>query len=135
MRQSMRISVGALLLWMATIGSALADPCAGSPTAAVMKLPSPLDKWGTIVCTPYGHIISNHEGWFWTQEGGYYPVFVPSQMVRDNPARFGNKSYFTAIELARVQGEEFNRAYEAVHVGFAPDKVLPDGYRLDLTSV
>jgi hypothetical protein len=112
-----------------------AADCAGTPSAAVMKLPSPLDEWGTIVCTEYGHIISNHDGWIWSMPGAYSPVFIPSQMVRDNPEPLGNRSYFLKIEMTKVAGKEFDDAYEAVHAGFAPDAIKPIGYRLDVVSV
>lgn len=117
------------------VPTAHAGDCSGTPPDAVMTLPQPLSKWGTLVCTPYGHIISNHEGWIWSNEGAYSPVFIPSQMMRDNPLPVGNKSYFTRINLVKVDGPEFQTAYSAFHGNFAPDKTLPTGYRLDLESV
>lgn len=78
--------------------------CGGTPDDAVMELPAPLSDWGVIVCTPHGHIISNREGWIWSNPGGYSPVFIPSQMVRRNPEPLGNKSYFTNIVMTDVTG-------------------------------
>ena len=112
-----------------------ADDCTGTPAGAVMTLPEPLSKWGTIVCTPYGHIISNRQGWIWSNPGGYSPVFIPAQMVQKDPAPVGNASYFTKIEMAKVQGPEFQVAYQAYHQNFAPDTKMPNGYRLDVSSV
>lgn len=115
-----------------------ADPvgdCAGTPTEAIVALPPPLDSWGQIACTPYGHILSNKEGWVWSRPGGYSPVFVPSQMVRDNPEKLGNESYFTSIRMTEVHGNEFQAAYTSFHDGFDKDERLPSGYRLDVTSI
>lgn len=80
--------------------------CVGTPKEAVTELPSPLDNWGQIVCTPYGHIISNKQGYVWSNIGSYSPVMIPSQMVRTNPKNVGNNSYFTSIEMNLLQGEE-----------------------------
>jgi len=109
--------------------------CAGTPADAVVDLPPPLNAWGQIACTPYGHIISNKEGWIWSYPGAYAPVFVPSQMVRKNPAELGNRSYFTNIKMTKVEGAEFEEAYSAFHASFRKDEALPIGYRLDATSV
>jgi hypothetical protein len=108
--------------------------CVGTPRNAVMTLPSPLDEWGTIVCTEYGHIISNREGWIWSYPGTYARVFIPSQMVKDNPKPLGNQSYFIRIEMRKVEGQECETAYNAFNKGFAKEPVPPVGYRLDLTS-
>lgn len=119
----------------AFIPEAHAYDCAGTPAAAVMTLPQPLAKWGALVCTPYGHIISNQEGWIWSNPGAYSPVFIPSQMVQTNPTALGNQSYFARIEMNKVEGDEFQSAYTVYNKGFGPDPKKPDGYRLDLASV
>ena len=56
-------------------------------------------------------------------------------MVRDDPKPLGNESYFTDITMTKVEGDEYHSAYGAFHNHFAPDKTIPDGYRLDLKSV
>lgn len=71
------------LLILALVSSAIAKAapqgnCEGSPAQAVLELPAPLSQWGSIVCTPYGHIISNHDGWIWSRPGSYSPVFIGS---------------------------------------------------------
>ena len=109
--------------------------CAGMPAEAVVTLPSPLDRWGQIACTPYGHVLSNKKGWIWSQPGSYSPVFIPSQMVRKNPEKLGNRSYFTSIEMTKVTGDEFDNAYQAMTQGLDTDNTRPQGYRLDVTSV
>lgn len=123
------------VLFSIAASKARADDCAGTPAAAVTALPPPLAKWGALVCTPYGQIISNHDGWIWSNPGAYSPVFIPSQMVKSNPKPLGNQSYFTKIEMTKVNGDEFQSAYTAYHGNFAPDTKIPVGYRLDLASV
>jgi hypothetical protein len=132
-----RLAAIGLIAFFAALNAAAAkaDSCDGTPPVAVMTLPQPLSKWGTIVCTTYGHIISNHEGWIWSNPGSYSPVFIPAQMVKKDPAPLGNKSYFTKIDVQKVSGDEFQTAYQAYHNGFTADARLPDGYRLDVTSV
>jgi hypothetical protein len=121
--------------WIAALHAQPAGHCAGSPPEAVIKLPAPLDSWGQVMCTPYGHIITNLEGWIWTRPGGYSPVMIPSQMVRDNPAPLGNKYYFTQISFTRVEGKEFDEAYATFIKGFDDEPQKPIGYRLDVKSV
>ncbi|MFZ3088579.1 MAG: hypothetical protein WA123_10995 [Methylotenera sp.] len=123
---------------LAANSGAIAAPvgdCTGTPADAVVELPAPLSSWGQIACTQYGHIITNNTGYIWSYPGAYAPVFVPSQMVRNNPTELGNKSYFTSIKMTKVEGTEFEEPYSAFHSGFAKDKSLPSGYRLDATSV
>jgi hypothetical protein len=96
--------------------TATEQKCAGSPKNAVMVLPDPLSAWGTIVCTPYGHIISNQRGWYWSKPGGYSPVFIPSQMVRDDPKALGNSSFFTKIDLTKVNLSDPDTAKALIEV-------------------
>ena len=135
-----RYALAATLLLAATttgVGSPQAseEDCTGSPPQAVMTLPQPLAKWGRITCTAFGHVLASHEGWLWFLPTVQRPVFVPSQMVDRMPQPLGNKSYFTKIEVMRVQGEELEKAYNTFHEGFDPKETMPDGYRVDLTSV
>jgi hypothetical protein len=109
--------------------------CAGSPPEAVMTLPPPLDKWGQIACTPYGHVLAGRGNWTWIWPDGSGTVFIPSQLVMNNPQLLGNRSYFTRIEIMRVRGAEFDGAYETFREGMDQREVPPDGYRADLTSV
>jgi len=109
--------------------------CTGSPDDAVMTLPLPLGKWGQIACTPYGHVLTSHEGWIWIMPDGSKTVFIPSQMADKEPEALGNKSYFTRIDVAQVKGEEYDKAYDIFHAGFDEKEVKPDAYRADLTSV
>ncbi|HUS24350.1 MAG TPA: hypothetical protein VM369_05330, partial [Candidatus Binatia bacterium] len=114
-----------LFLFAAWLGTAQAQPsgdCAGSPAEAVTKLPAPLSDWGQVMCTPYGHIITNRQGWIWTQPGSYAPVMIPAQMVRQNPEPLGNKMYFTQISFGRVEGKEFEDAYAAFVKNFENER-------------
>lgn len=128
----------AALVLLALGGTAQAQSgsdCAGSPPDAVTTLPSPLSSWGQVVCTPYGHIITNQEGWIWSNPGSYSPVMIPAQMVQTNPEPLGNSSYFTRISFTPVEGKEYATAHEAINKGFDEEEMMPKGYRLDVTSV
>ena len=109
--------------------------CAGTSDKAVMTLPLPLSKWGSIACTPYGHVLTSHDGWIWLMPDGSDTVFIPSQLVEEKPRTVGNNSYFTKIEATLVKGEESDLAYNTFHVGFDEKEIKPDVYRVDLTSV
>ncbi len=109
--------------------------CGTSPPDAVLVLPPPLDRWGQIVCTPFGHVLTSHPDWIWNYPGGFVPAMFPSQMVDGDPEPVGNESYFTSIVIAQVDDAEYRHAYEVMHRGFAPDGTQPVGYRVDLTSV
>ncbi len=126
--------VTTILLALFSIGVARADDCTGTPAAAIMKLPPPLDKWGQIVCTPYGHIITARQGWLWNRPGAYSPVWVPAQMVKQDPAPLGNQSYFTKIDFTKVSGDELQIPYQAFSQ-FRSEGPPPPVYRLDVTSI
>jgi len=127
--------VAAIILAGLCTFQAKADECSSMPSNAATTLPQPLAQWAVLVCTPYGQIISNRQGWIWSYPGSYSPVFIPSQMVVSDPQPLGNKSYFTKIQLTKIEGNDFQPAYSVFHSYFAPDPKLPDGYRLDLVSV
>lgn len=124
----------ALLLALAS-APARADNCTGTPADAVMTLPDPLSQWGSLYCTPYGHVLAAREGWIWSRMGAYAPVFVPSQMVRNNPASVGNQSYFTRIDMAVVDLAAAERALSEFRKIFPADGTPSTVYRLDLTSI
>src|SRR5262245_3636489 len=123
----------------ASVGSspraAAVGDCAGSPPEAVMTPPAPLNKWGGISCTPYGHVLAGHDNWVWIWPDGSGTVFIPSQLVMNNPQLLGNRSYFTHIEIMPVGGAEFDEAYATFREGMDLTETPPDGYRADLTSV
>ncbi len=125
-----------LLLALPLSASATAESdCSNSPADAVKELPSPLSDWGTIVCTPYGHVISNRQGWIWSYPGALAPVFIPSQMVRSKPEPLGNKSYFTKVTFteASLTDENTVEALAALNSGFAPQPASK-AYKLFATS-
>jgi hypothetical protein len=109
--------------------------CVGSPPEAVMTLPPPLGKWGQIACTPYGHVLQGRGNWVWIWPDGSGTVFIPSQLVMNNPEIVGNRSYFTNIEVSAVRGLEFDQAYATFREGIDGKETPPDVYRADLTSV
>jgi hypothetical protein len=114
--------------------ASLADDCAGSPPDAVMTLPAPLDRWAQLICTQYGHVIIAHEGWIWSRPGDYAPVWIPSQMVRTDPAPLGNESYFTKIEITKIEGNEVEIPHAVFRSIFAGEKPPTSALRLDVTS-
>ena len=128
------LTIAAGLTFVAPATAAEGHDCSGSPADAVMTLPAPLSKWGHIACTPYGHMLTSHEGWIWVLPDALEPVLIPSQTLDKEPRLVGNAAYFTKIDVARVKGEEFDEVYKAFHVGFDNSEVKPDAYRADITT-
>lgn len=56
-------------------------------------------------------------------------------MVRDNPEKLGNTSYFTELNFTKVEGQDFQEAYTVFNTGLDTDTTMPVGYRLDAKSV
>ena len=115
--------------------SAPIGDCSGTPKDAITVLPSPLDTWGQIVCSPYGHIISNKQDFIWSNAGSYSPVMIPSQMVREQPKEIGNASYFTSIEMIKLNGEDAKSSIELFETGFDKSPTTPSVYSLAVTSI
>lgn len=131
-------TIATLLLSLALPSIAQAAPqgdCSGSPADAVVELPAPLSDWGTVACTPFGHIISNRQGWIWSYPGALAPVFVPSQMVRSKPEPLGNKSYFTRITFteASLSDAATASALSALNSGLSPGPASK-AYKLSATG-
>jgi hypothetical protein len=100
----------------------------------VTALPAPLSRWATVRCTPAGYVITQREGWIWIEPNNKALVIIPSQTF-GRQAGPDRNAYFTKIELTKVTGEEFERAYEVFHAGFDPKDAKPAGYRLDVTTM
>src|SRR4051812_6432159 len=111
------------------------DCSVGMPSEAVAKLPTPLSKWGRVICTPIGQILMAKEDWVWIMPDASGLVFVPSQVVESDPKEVGNEAYFTKVDVAQAKGSEFDQAYSTFHIGFDEKEVKPDAYRVDLTTV
>lgn len=125
---------GLALLSALTAVRADTTGCQPPPAAAVTKLPPLLARWGALVCTPYGYIITAREGWIWSQPGGYAPVWIPAQMVRERPALLGARAYFTHITFTPVSGRALDRPDAAFHEIFPGSPKPRSGYRLDVVS-
>jgi hypothetical protein len=100
---------------------------------AVTTLPAPLDRWADIVCTDSGPVITGREGWVWIEPRHNAQVVIPSQSFGSR-AEGGSVAYFTKIDVSKVTGEEFERAYEVFHAGFDPKDAKPAAYRLDIVT-
>jgi hypothetical protein len=107
--------------------------CAESPDV-VTQLPAPLSRWATVRCTPAGYVITQRQGWLWIEPNNKALVIIPSQTFGRQGGPDQN-AYFTKIELTKVTGEEFERAYAVFHAGFDPKDAKPAGYRLDVTTM
>ena len=101
---------------------------------AVTNLPAPLERWAKIICTRSGHVITGRDGWVWLEPNNSALVVIPSQAFGAH-VETGGSSYFTKIELTKVSGEEFEKAYEVFHTGFDPKDAKPAGYRLDVETM
>jgi hypothetical protein len=107
--------------------------CAGAPPDAVMKLPPDLLALGaTIHCTPFGHVIGARTGWIWTRPGTYSPVWIPAQMVREDPEPLGHQAHFTQIHTNPASVEEARKARTAFQKIFPEQEFDTPMLRLDV---
>ncbi len=111
-------------------------PCDGAPPDAVLKLPAPLDRWGQIYCTKFGHSLAAKEHWVWSFPGAFAPVHLPAQMVRSQPKEVGHAAYFKAVELVPLSGSDADDAAAKLTkaLGAKPDSAIANAYRLTLTN-
>lgn len=107
--------------------------CAGP--GAVEALPMPLNRWAQILCTPYGEVITGHDGWVWVEPTKQALVVIPSQTLDAGakPASDGDsKAYFTKVAITKLSGDDFEKAFQTFHADFNPKGGKPRGYRLDI---
>jgi len=111
-------------------------PCDGVPPDAVLELPTPLDRWGQIYCTKFGHSLAAKERWLWTFPGAFAPVHLPAQMVRSQPKEVGHAAYFKSIELVALSGPDADAAAGKLTkaLGAKPDSAIANAFRLTLTN-
>jgi hypothetical protein len=109
------------------------DSCKAFPGDAVTTAPAPLRKWGRIVCTPVGQVLTSRGNWIWARLDGEGIVVVPAQMV-SHPV-VGEAAYFTSIAVRDITPEEFTFAFRSFGDGVQLDQKNAHGYRVDFTSV
>ena len=110
--------------------------CADSPKDAVLTLPAPLNHWGSVYCTKYGHAVAAKERWIWSFPGAFSPVHLPAQMVRQNPKEVGNAAYFKLISLEPLVGSAADDAAARINetLGTRSDSPVAVAYRLTLQN-
>lgn len=129
-----------ILLFAFMSGQALAQDgflvsCNGAPADAVLQPPSPLDQWGQIYCTKYGHSLAAKEHWIWSFPGAFAPVHLPAQMVRDQPKELGHKAYFKQLEFVPLSGAAADDAVQKINgKSMRPDSPVANAFRLTLTN-
>lgn len=129
-----------ILLFALTSGQALAQEsvlvsCDGAPSDAVLQLPEPLNRWGQIYCTKYGHSLAAKERWIWSFPGAFAPVHLPAQMVRDQPKELGHKAYFKQLEFVPLSGTAAEDAVQKINgTSMRPDSAVATTFRLTLTN-
>jgi hypothetical protein len=110
-------------------------PCTDAPKDAVIVLPAPLSDWGQVRCTRYGHAVTAKDGWFWTFPGAYAPVFLPAQMVRENPQRVAHGAYFKQARMTKLEGADAISATARVYAGLDhPKNDVEQVFKLILTN-
>ena len=101
---------------------------------AVTTLPTPLNRWAQLRCTSAGYVITGREGWIWLEPTHKSLVVIPSQTF-GRPEGPDPNAYFTKIQVTKVTGEEYEKAYETFHAGFDPKDAKPAAYRLDVSTM
>jgi hypothetical protein len=113
-------------------GSAHDAECIGAPDAKPMSLPSPLDKWAQIGCTPFGQALGSRNGWVWASLDDAAAVSIVAgtlDRLSDSP----DASFFTAIEMHELQPQERDVALAAFDRGLKFKNTEPKAYRAELT--
>jgi hypothetical protein len=134
-----RSSVAALLALHLLTASAQDDfliPCAGSPAESVLQLPPPLNDWGKVYCTKFGHTLAARDRWIWSFPSALAPVHLPAQMVRDQPKEVGNAAHFKKIELLALNGQDAQDVVAKINgkLGTRSNPPVSSAYRLTLVN-
>jgi hypothetical protein len=119
----------------APVAAADTGACPVNASDAVVSLPSPLNKWAEIICTPYGQVITGHNGWVWIEPVNRALVVIPSGTLDTEPPPTAvSKAYFTKVEMTKIEGEEFEKAWAKFHADFKSSDAKPTGYKLVLST-
>ena len=127
--------VAALGLGTAPVKAGDPDECSGTPFDAIMRLPSPIGKWGHVACTPFGHVLESRDGWVWAAVDSGTKVLIPSQITAGDPRQVGNESYFTAIRATQLAPDEAAASASMFNQGLIFDEPVSKAYRVDVISV
>ena len=133
-----RIKMKYIILLTALLYSSIAmsDPvnCEGSPNDSVTNLPSPIDNWALIFCSPSGHALAPIDGNIWLAPNGkpflFQSASLSSAPQLDNP----HSAYFSSVMHRKLEGQfKYGTNMMLTKVGLPEDQELQP-WQLDVKT-
>lgn len=106
--------------------------CEGAPSDAKIELPSPIDKWAVIFCSPHGHVFAAIDGTLWMTDKNTPFMFNANPQPSANSTL--HSAYFYKIIRRSLTGQSKLNANKVLAIStFVEDQTLQP-WQVDLRS-
>lgn len=113
-----KIVLSALLLGTSSVSQAnILINCNDSDTAAVLEMPSPMNKILKVDCTLFGHVVTTNVGVSMVYAKNMQPFFIPAQLSK-TPKQRGNANFFKSISHHELTSQEIREKYALIKEQF-----------------
>ena len=108
--------------------------CENAPDLAKIDLPSPINKWALIFCSPSGHAVAPIDGNIWLAPNGKPFLFQSAGLM--NPAKLKNKhsAYFSAVAHRKLEGSARQGTNMMLTEAGLPEDQTLQPWQLDVAS-
>ncbi len=131
-RKTMKIIVFILTVIVSVQLQAQSVSCDGAPKDSTTELPSPIDKWAVVFCSPKGHVIGATDGNLWIAPNGKPFMFQASPKPAPDSSR--HSSYFTGAAHRKLKGQLKTNTNKMLAKATQKEDQSLQPWQLDITS-
>lgn len=79
--------------------------CGGAPGGSVTNLPTPIDSWALIFCSPSGHALAPIDGTIWLGPNGKPFLFQSASLSSAPKLDDPHSAYFSSVIHRKLEGQ------------------------------
>lgn len=108
--------------------------CEGAPKEAVTELPSPLNEWALVFCSPSGHAIAPIDGHIWLAPNGKPFLFQAAALTNAPILEAPHSAYYQSVVHRKLEGKQkYGTNMMLAKAGLPEDQSLQP-WQLDVQS-
>lgn len=106
--------------------------CENAPKESTTVLPSPIDRWAVIFCSPKGHVLAAIDGNLWLAPNGKPFMFQSNSKPAKENAQ--HSSYFTGIAHTKLDGQQKTNTNKMLAMATKNEDQSLQPWQLDVKS-